>query len=78
MFLFQKLCKLVTCQIFLFFFLVSISSVKQQVKLAVDNTNTIKVDSAGTKIRADNIDKNMEQFNGQMMELSNFVKVIDT
>ena len=56
--------------------IVSLSSMKQLVKVAVDNTKTIKVDSSGTKTRVNDLSEEMKKFNAGMNNLTNYVKVL--
>lgn len=54
---------------------VSVSTLKQKVKVLVDKTDSIKEDTSGTATRVNNIDENMVQYNAGMKDLTNFVKV---
>lgn len=56
-------------------FIVSVSTLKQKVKILVDNTDVIKKESIKNNERSKRMDDNMIKFNAGMESLTNFVKV---
>lgn len=58
-----------------FVFSVSVSTLKQRVKVAVDNTEIIKQDTSETKTRVKSIHEEIAIFNNNVKSLTNHVKV---